>query len=172
MNHESALDIPIMMAALPLRIRFMAKKELFKIPLFGWIINLARHIPIDREHPRRAISTINKVSRELIHQNYCIVVSPEGRRSYDGRIAPFKKGAFKLAERYKLPILPVLILGARHCVPNKKISIVPGSVEVYIEPEVQIDSYPNLTACVEDLHQRMSTQKERYENNRNRGSHA
>jgi len=166
MNHESALDIPILTAALPLSIRFMAKKELFRIPLFGWAINLARHIPIDRRNPRKAIAVINRVSDELIRQRYSIVVSPEGTRSYDGKIAPFKKGAFRLAEIHRLPILPVLILGARYCVPNKRLSINPGIVEVHIENEVHLSDYPNMKACISDLRDQMITQKEHYEEKR------
>ncbi len=163
MNHESALDIPIIMAAVPLRSRFMAKKELFRIPLFGWVINLARHIPIDRANPRRAIVAINRISKNLIHQRLSIVVSPEGTRSYDGKIAPFKKGAFRLAEKYNLPILPVTILGARHCVPNKRLSIKPGIVEVYINPPVTITDYHSLNDCIDALRQKMIRQKEAYE---------
>jgi len=166
MNHESALDVPILMAALPLRIRFMAKKELFRIPLFGWAINLARHIPIDRTNPRKAIDAINRISVELIRQQYCIAVSPEGRRSYDGKIAPFKKGAFRLAERHNLPIVPVVILGARHCVPNKKLSVIPGKIEVHIGKVVHLNEYSSLTDCIEDLHQKMSDRKEAYEKSR------
>jgi len=168
MNHESALDIPILLGALPLRLRFLAKKELFKVPFFGWIINLARHIPIDRDNPRTAIKTLNKISKELVRRYYCIAVSPEGRRSYDGKIAPFKKGAFRLAEQHNLPILPVTILGARYCVPNKKISVAPGRIEVHIGRAVSLSDYPSLNDCIEDLHQKMSAMKEQYERNRGR----
>ncbi|MCK9243982.1 MAG: 1-acyl-sn-glycerol-3-phosphate acyltransferase [Candidatus Marinimicrobia bacterium] len=166
MNHESALDIPILTAALPLRIRFMAKKELFRIPLFGWAINLARHIPIDRGNPRKSIAVINRVSDELIRQRYSIVVSPEGTRSYDGKIAPFKKGAFRLAEIHNLPIMPVLILGARHCVPNKRIAINPGIVEVHIGKVVHLKDYPSMNAGITDLRDKMIARKEQYEEKR------
>ncbi|MFH1214142.1 MAG: lysophospholipid acyltransferase family protein [Candidatus Neomarinimicrobiota bacterium] len=172
MNHESALDIPIIMAALPLNIRFMAKKELFRIPLFGWAINLARHIPIDRQHPRKAIIAINRISDELIQQHYSIVVSPEGTRSYDGKIAPFKKGAFRLADKYQVPILPVLILGARHCVPNKKLLIIPGIVDVQVGKVVRLSEYASLNDCIEDLRAKMIGQKEIYEQKREARQHA
>ncbi len=169
-NHESALDIPILMAALPIPIRFMAKKELFQIPLFGWTLNLARHIPVDRKRPRKSYTVINRVSKELIRNGLSIAVSPEGTRSYDGKIAPFKKGAFRLAHIHNLPILPVLILGARHCVPNKSLSIIPGIVEVHIGKEVRLSDYPTMNDCVADLRNQMIVQKEQYEEKRKQGS--
>jgi len=169
-NHESALDIPILMAALPIPIRFMAKKELFQIPLFGWTLNLARHIPVDRKRPRKSYTVINRVSKELIRNGLSIAVSPEGTRSYDGKIAPFKKGAFRLAKIHNLPILPILILGARHCVPNKSLSIIPGIVEVHIGKEVYLSDYPTMNDCVADLRNQMIVQKEQYEEKRKQGS--
>ena len=169
-NHESALDIPILMAALPLPIRFMAKKELFRIPLFGWTINLARHIPVDRQNPRKSYSGINRISKELIRKGYSIAISPEGTRSYDGKIAPFKKGAFRLAEIHNLPILPVLILGSRHCVPKNSISIIPGIVEVHIGKEVRLSDYPTRNACIADVRNKMIVQKEQYELKRKQSS--
>jgi len=162
-NHESALDIPIAVAATEKYARFMAKKELFRIPFFGWLIKLTGHIPIDRENRNKALNSIEKVSKKLIGKNISIIVSPEGTRSKDGRIGPFKKGAFHLAAKHNLPLIPVTLMGARYCVPNKSFRIIPGEVKVTIGNPVYVKDFQSIGECIQKIRQEMVTLKDNYE---------
>jgi len=161
-NHESAFDIIVAYAGLPLQLRFMAKRELFWTPIVGWILYLGGHIPIDRQNRTRAIAAIEKTARRIIRRGYNIVVSPEGTRSPDGQIGPFKKGAFRLAEQFRLPIIPVTIIGTGQIVPKKKLSIRSGQVTLVVDRPVSMADYESLEACMADLRQKMIGNKERY----------
>jgi len=166
MNHESALDIPIAVVALNAPVRFMAKRELFKIPVFGWCLSLCQHIPIDRQDTRKAVEAINKVSHFIIKRRQFVIVSPEGTRSYDGKIKPFKKGGFRLAEQQNLPLIPVTLMGTRFCVPKKSFKLVPGTVQVIIDQPVHISDFDNLDECINHVRDIIVNHKERYEQSR------
>jgi len=166
MNHESALDIPIILAGLPINQRFMAKKELYKIPLFGWALALGGHISIDRKNPKKAIESINKHSKRLIKNKLNIIVSPEGTRSPDGIMGLFKKGGFKLAEKYDLPVVPVTILGSRYCVPKKKLAVTPGKVGLVIDLPVKVSDFSDLKSCMDSIRETMIHNKNKYERER------
>ena len=165
-NHESALDIPIAVAGLQAPVRFMAKRELFKVPIFGWCLALCNHIPIDRQNRTKAIKSINKVSKNLIRRRIFIIVSPEGTRSHDGQIKPFKKGAFRLADAENLPLIPVTIMGARYCIPSKSFNVVPGKVDIVIDKPVYVHQFANIDECIQAVWELMVKRKETYEQNR------
>ncbi len=165
-NHESALDIPIAVAGLQAPVRFMAKRELFKVPIFGWCLALCNHIPIDRQNRTKAIKSINKVSKNLIRRRIFIIVSPEGTRSHDGQIKPFKKGAFRLADAENLPLIPVTIMGARYCIPKKSFNVVPGKVDIVIDKPVYVHQFANIDECIKAVRESMIMRKETYEQNR------
>lgn len=165
-NHESALDIPIAVAGLQAPVRFMAKRELFKVPIFGWCLALCNHIPIDRQNRTKAINSINKVSKKLIRRRIFIIVSPEGTRSHDGQIKPFKKGAFRLADAENLPLIPVTIMGARYRIPNKSLNVVPGKVDIVIDKPVYVHQFANIDECIMAVWELMVKRKETYEQNR------
>jgi len=166
MNHESALDIPIMLAGLPINQRFMAKKELYKIPLFGWALALGGHISIDRKNPKKAIESINEHSKRLIKNKLNIIVSPEGTRSPDGRMGLFKKGGFKLAEKYDLQLIPVTILGSRYYVPKKKLAVTPGKVGLVIDLPVKVSDFSDMRNCMDSIRETMIHNKNKYERER------
>jgi len=165
-NHESALDIPMAVAGLKIPVRFMAKRALFKVPIFGWCLYLCNHIPIDRSNPKKAIAAINKTSAKIFKKGCFVIVSPEGTRSYDGKIGPFKKGAFRLADKEDIPVIPVTLMGSRYCVPNKTLRIVPGEVIIDIEEPVYIHQYADINACILDVRSKMIKRKTLYERNR------
>ncbi len=165
-NHESALDIPIAVAGLQAPVRFMAKRELFKVPIFGWCLALCNHIPIDRQNRTKAIKSINKVSKNLIRRRIFIIVSPEGTRSHNGQIKPFKKGAFRLADAENLPLIPVTIMGARYCIPSKSFNVVPGKVDIVIDKPVYVHQFANIDECIKAVRESMIMRKETYEQNR------
>ena len=112
-NHQSLLDIPVLSVSVPGSLRFVAKKELFRIPVWGPAMRSARIISIDRQNRQSAIDSLRnaaQVLREGIH----IWIAPEGTRSLDGKIGPLKKGGFMLAIDTGAPILPMTISGTRH----------------------------------------------------------
>lgn len=118
-NHNSFIDIPVLFKTMPFYTYFIAKKELRKIPLLGWYIGAYGMIYIDRSDRIKAQESIAKAG-ELIAAGKHVIIFPEGTKSKDGKIAPFKKGGFHLAKRAGVPILPLHITGARKIWPNKK----------------------------------------------------
>lgn len=124
-NHQSALDIFSLFVALPLQFKWIAKRELFFIPFLGWAMKRAGYISLDRKHPREAIKAMDDAAQK-IRGGINIIIFPEGTRSEDGSLLPFKKGVFTLALRAKVPILPVGISGSSQLqpkgsfIPNKK----------------------------------------------------
>ena len=135
-NHHSYFDIPCIFAAIPQPIRFMAKKSLFSIPIFGWAIGRAGFIPIDRKNRRTAVKSFD-LAVERIRRGNTIVIFPEEGRSREVAMRPFQRGAFLLAIRSELPILPVAIDGTYEvfCVGAKRIT--PGIVTVRVGTEIE-----------------------------------
>ena len=121
-NHQSALDIYALMAELPISFKWIAKRQLFSIPFFGWAIRKAGYISIDRENPREALKAIEEAARK-IREGMNIIIFPEGTRSKDGVLLPFKKGGFTLALRAAVPIVPIGIYGS--CALQPKGSFIP-----------------------------------------------
>jgi 1-acyl-sn-glycerol-3-phosphate acyltransferase len=130
-NHQSALDIYALLAKLPLSFKWIAKRQLFAIPVFGWAMKKAGYISIDRENAREALKAIEEASRR-IREGTNIIIFPEGTRSADGKLLPFKKGGFTLALRAMVPVVPIGIYGSSALQP--KGSSLPGKKGViYIE---------------------------------------
>ncbi len=109
-NHQSAMDIPLMMCYAPKQLRMIFKKELLYIPFFGLILWLLKFIPIDRGNREKAIVSLKKAAKR-IHDGTNIVIYADGTRSVDGELKPFKKGAFLLAIEAQVDIIPVTISG-------------------------------------------------------------
>ena len=130
-NHQSALDIYVLLAKLPLSFKWIAKRQLFAIPVFGWAMKKAGYISIDRENAREALKAIEEASRR-IREGTNIIIFPEGTRSADGKLLPFKKGGFTLALRAMVPVVPIGIYGSSALQP--KGSSLPGKKGViYID---------------------------------------
>jgi 1-acyl-sn-glycerol-3-phosphate acyltransferase len=135
-NHQSHMDIPTVIAYIPTAIRIISKKELFKIPVFGWGMRAAGILEIDRSNRKQAIETLKK-AEEIIQQNHLSILAfPEGTRSPNGKIHAFKKGPFVLAINSQYPILPVSISGTRKILPKKKLRINSGKVKVQIHAPI------------------------------------
>ncbi len=128
-NHQSMLDIIFVPALLPTNIRFVAKKELGRVPLWGWILKNSAGIMVDRKNPRAAVASITQAIARL-PRGFSVVVFPEGTRSADGCLQPFKKGAFHIARATGLPVVPIAIEGAHALVPKGAILTRPGKVFV------------------------------------------
>ena len=130
-NHQSHMDIPIVLVSLPLQFRFAAKKELFRIPFLGWHLRRSGHVSIDRDNPRAAVKSIAKAA-ESIKSGTPLVIFPEGGTSPDGDIKPFKGGGFMLATRSGAEVVPVTVQGSRRILFPKTYHIRGGPVEVII----------------------------------------
>ena len=138
-NHQSLLDIPVLFRALPIPVRFLAKKSLFYIPVFGWSMWLAGFIPVDRRGGKKARDSL-KVAARRIKNGRSVTVFPEGTRSPDGKIHQFKSGAFILAVESGAPILPVVINGTFELGPKQAIKVYPHPVEVIIGTPIPTDN--------------------------------
>lgn len=116
-NHQSALDIFIMYIALPFMFKWVAKRQLFSIPFVGWIMKRAGYISLDRESPRDGLKAINDAAQK-VREGMNIIVFPEGTRSNDGKLLPFKKGVFSLVARAGVPVIPIGIIGTSRLQPK------------------------------------------------------
>lgn len=135
-NHESALDILLCVACIPCKIVFLAKKELFRIPVFGWAMQAAGMIKIDRQNPERARKSVDEAVHRLIHSSFSTLIYPEGTRSETGDLLPFKKGGFILAIRSQLPIVPVTIIGAGDVLSKGSFTINQGQIKIIINKPI------------------------------------
>ena len=139
-NHSSLIDTPALFAYLPHQFRIMAKKELFYIPFMGWHLWTAGNFPIDRGDPRKTAKSLRGVV-EGIRGGKSLAVFPEGTRTPDGRLQEFKSGAFKIAVRAGVPIVPVSIRGTFKLLPKTTLAPRPGRVDVIIGKPIETDGY-------------------------------
>lgn len=139
-NHQSNYDIPVLMGCLPVQFRWLAKAELFKIPIFGRGMRSAGYISIDRFNRESAFESISEAA-ERIKGGVSVMIFPEGTRSIDGKIRPFKKGGFVLAVDARVPIIPVVLHGTRSIMRKGKLRITPGHVTMNILPPVDTSGY-------------------------------
>jgi 1-acyl-sn-glycerol-3-phosphate acyltransferase len=130
-NHLSTIDIWALYVVLPLPVRMIAKKQLAAIPLFGWAMWAGRFIFIDRHNAVSARRSIDR-AKERIRAGASVLLFPEGTRSRDGQLQPFKKGGFHLAIDAGAPIVPVAIQGTRELMPRGSLLVKPGRVRVII----------------------------------------
>lgn len=132
-NHQSNLDILALFAGLPVQFRWLAKQELFRIPLFGLAMRRTDYIPVDRSDRRAAIASMS-LAAQRIAGGTSIILFPEGTRSPDGDLLPFKKGGFMLALRAQVPIIPISLQGSGEALPKYSWRVRPGRITVRIFP--------------------------------------
>ena len=130
-NHLSYLDPPLMAALLPNRVRFLAKRSLFRIPIFGWAMRRMGQLPLDRENAREASRNLAEASREFRAGN-SFIVFPEGGRSLDGRLGQFLSGGFRLAISLEASIVPMAIQGTREALAPSSLLIRGGDVRLSV----------------------------------------
>lgn len=116
-NHQSLADIPVL-SYIRLDTKWLAKAELFRVPLVGWMMKMAGDVPVNRSLPREGAKAILQCGKYL-RQRCSVVFFPEGTRSKDGEVQPFNEGAFQLAIREKVPILPLVVEGTGQALPSK-----------------------------------------------------
>ena len=134
-NHQSLVDIPLVIAAVPREVRFLAKRELGRIPLFGYAMRKAGNLFIDREDPRDAVHLVRDATQRF-DRGQVVVIFPEGTRSRDGAVGEFKPGAFYLARKKGVPLLPVLLDGGRTALPRGSLLFRPAVLVARILPPV------------------------------------
>jgi 1-acyl-sn-glycerol-3-phosphate acyltransferase len=139
-NHQGSYDIFSLLSHLPYQFKWLAKKELFSIPFFGWTMAAAGYISIDREGSRETVKAMNEAAQK-IRDGMSVVIFPEGSRSPDGSIQPFKKGGFTLAIKSGIPIVPIAITGSREIMPKDKLTTVSGEIRMRIGHPIETQNY-------------------------------
>lgn len=139
-NHQSDFDILIVMAHIPGQFRWIAKKELFKIPIFGKAMRSAGYIEIDRQNHEKAMKSLDEAAQK-IREGKSVVTFPEGTRSKDRTIKPFKQGLFHLAIKAGVPIVPISIIGAHEIMPKRTLKFRPGKITMIIDRPVDVSGY-------------------------------
>jgi 1-acyl-sn-glycerol-3-phosphate acyltransferase len=134
-NHGSALDIPILFGHLPVDFRIIHKRSLYLIPVVGWALYLGGHIGIDRSNPFRARKSL-EAAADRIRAGTSVAVFPEGTRSPDGGIRPFKRGSFVLAAEAGVLVVPVSLHGVKRVVPHGISTLRPGTVRLVIHAAI------------------------------------
>lgn len=136
-NHSSILDILALFLALrDTPFVFAAKTELFKIPFIGWHMRIAGFIEVDRQHHDRALQSYARAARQ-VREGAVVTLYPEGTRSVEGTILPFKKGPFMLAIEAQVPIVPVATDGAQHALRKHSLRLYGHPIRVVVGPQIE-----------------------------------
>lgn len=139
-NHQSDFDILIVLAHVPGQFRWIAKKELFTIPIFGQAMRSAGYIEIDRQNHEKALESLD-VAAQHIRRGKSVMTFPEGTRSRNGEIKPFKPGTFYLAIQSGAPIVPISIIGSGEIMPKRSLKIKPGKIKLVIDKPIPVAGY-------------------------------
>ena len=131
-NHISNLDPPVTLPLIPRRTSVMVKKELFKVPILGQIMLIGSLVPVDRRNRDAGISAVRDAVK-AIEQGLNMTIYVEGMRSFDGKLLPFKKGPFYIAEECNVPVVPITISGTEAVMPKGRFAIRPGAATVTVE---------------------------------------
>jgi len=146
-NHVSNLDAPVLLPSLPGMVSVFLKKELMRIPLLGMAMRMGKYVPVSRGHSREEARKSVEAAADALRSGLHIFVFPEGTRSPDGKLLPFKKGAFFLAAETGAPMVPIVIRGTERMMRKGSLKVVPGEVVVRFLPVVEPQSF----ATREDL---------------------
>ncbi len=128
-NHQGNFDILSLLVAIPRQFAWIAKEELFAIPVFGHSMRRGGYIPLDRSDGRRAMKSI-EAAAAIIKSGRSVVIFPEGTRTRDGHLLPFKRGGFLLAAKAAVPIVPLTINGSGRVNPCKRLELYPGKIRI------------------------------------------
>ena len=142
-NHSSQFDITALQYAVPNKNGMIFKKELFKIPFFGWQLRMGPYVMIDRSNAESALKSIERAKEKMKRLNLSQIVFPEGTRSKTGEVRSFKRGAFYIAVHGGFPIIPVSISGANKILPKGKLKINPGTIKVHFDKPVSTENVKN-----------------------------
>jgi len=138
-NHASAFDIPAVVVGIPDQIRIVFKKELEKVPFFGWALKFGGYITIDRGKSISAMRSLERAAKK-IRRGVSVLLFAEGTRSKDGKLQPFKRGAFNLAAKSGVPIIPVTINGSSQILPKHTLKLRPGTIHLVLDKPIPTES--------------------------------
>jgi 1-acyl-sn-glycerol-3-phosphate acyltransferase len=139
-NHQGYYDIFAFLSHLPYQFKWLAKKELFSVPFLGWTMAAVGYISIDRGGTRDTVEAMNEAAQR-IREGMSVVIFPEGSRSPDGSVQPFKKGGFTLAIKSKVPIVPVAISGSRDIIPKGKLAVSSGEIRIAVGQPIDTEMF-------------------------------
>ncbi len=144
-NHQSALDIPIMIFLLDGDVRFFSKSDLFRIPVFGWVLARYGYIPVDKRRPRITYRALQRLLPRYRKNPLSIAVFPEGTRSRDGRLSTFRRGTMRVAASTGMSIVPVTIDGSYRVNHRDEYRLRPGLIRVVVHEPIPPDEVVRLT---------------------------
>ena len=142
-NHESNFDIPLIFSSINLHLVSIAKKELKKIPIFGWAMKSGQHIFIDRFNKIEALKSLKLAKNSIFKNPRSIIIFPEGTRSFDGKIKQFKKGGLSIAFDLEMDVVPIAVCGTRNVLKRGSIFIKPCLIQLRIGKPVNINQWKN-----------------------------
>jgi 1-acyl-sn-glycerol-3-phosphate acyltransferase len=148
-NHSSNLDPPVLIPLLPGRVVIYLKASLMRIPVLGYALRLAGDIPVTRDGSVESAKATSAVAQRELEQGSCLVLFPEGTRSRDGSLLPFKKGPFFLAKASGAPVVPVSIVGATRMLPKGSLNLKSGTVSVTFHAPLDPAEYSEKEALME-----------------------
>ncbi len=149
-NHVSNIDPPLLLPIIPGRTSVMAKKELFSYPILGKAMRLGSLVPVDRGNRDAGIAAV-RAAAEVVKQGIHMTIYVEGHRSFDGKLLPFKKGPFYLAEECQAPVAPVTIAGSHYVMPKRRFAIRAGLVTVIFHPAIEPEEFGNREQLMEKV---------------------
>jgi 1-acyl-sn-glycerol-3-phosphate acyltransferase len=134
-NHQSAMDIPVLFANLPVQFRFVAKRSLFNLPFMGSHLRRSGHVPVDRDRPHQAMKSMKMAAQE-IREGKSVLLFPEGHRSRNGQLLPFKAGSFYIAILAGVPIVPITLNGTPYVLKPDTYHVRAGKTEMIVHPPI------------------------------------
>jgi len=149
-NHVSNVDPPILIPLIPKRTSVMVKKELFSYPILGRAMRMGSLVPVDRGNRDAGIAAV-KAAKEVVQQGLNMTIFIEGKRSFDGKLLPFKKGPFYLAMECGVPVVPVTIVGTHYVMPKTRFAIKPGTVKVIFHPPIEPKDFVSRECLMEKV---------------------
>jgi len=149
-NHASNIDPPILIPLIPRRTSVMAKKELFSYPILGKAMRLGSLVPVDRGNREAGIAAVHTAS-EVIRQGINMTIYVEGKRSFDGKLLPFKKGPFYLALEAGVPVVPVTIAGSHYVMPKRRFAIKRGLVTIIFHDPIEPKDFGDRECLMESV---------------------
>lgn len=149
-NHVSNLDPPITIPLIPKRTSVMVKKELFRYPILGQAMRMGSLVPVDRGNRDAGIESV-RIAKQVVQQGLNMTIYVEGKRSFDGKLLPFKKGPFYLAMECGVPVVPVTITGTHYVMPKGRFAIKPGLVTVIFHPPIEPANFGSRECLMEQV---------------------
>jgi 1-acyl-sn-glycerol-3-phosphate acyltransferase len=154
-NHVSNLDPPILLPAIPGMCSVFLKKSLMKIPFVGIAMRMAKYVPVSRGHSRAEAEQSVAIAADALRSGLHIFIFPEGTRSPDGNLLPFKKGAFFLAADANAPMVPIVIQGTAQMMRKGSLKIFPGTATVRFLPAIHPQDFTTREALMDAVRQQM-----------------